>query len=68
MCFASCAQDLGSRKDISADPILAADAGITPSGLVGACVTDFGSVGLVVVRENRAPNPSLERLRKAVRP
>jgi hypothetical protein len=43
MCFASCAQDLDSREDTSADPILAADAGITPSGLIGACVTDFAA-------------------------
>jgi len=43
MCFASCAQDLDSREDISADPIIAADAGITPSGLIGAGVTDFAA-------------------------
>jgi hypothetical protein len=53
MCFASCAQDLDSREDISADPILAADADITPSGLIGAGVTDFGSVAFLVNRPYR---------------
>jgi hypothetical protein len=43
MSFASCAQDLDSGEDTSADPILAADAGITPSGLVGTCLTDFAA-------------------------
>ena len=43
MCFASCAQDLDSREDTSADPILAADASITPSDLVGVGVTDFAA-------------------------
>ena len=43
MSFASCAQDLDSGEDTSADPILAVDASITRSGLVGVGVTDFAA-------------------------
>jgi hypothetical protein len=43
MSFASCAQDLDSGEDTSADPILAVDASITRSGLVGVGVTDFAT-------------------------
>jgi len=38
-----------------------------PPAQVTPGVPHFGSVGLLMIRENRAPNPSLERVQKAVK-
>ncbi len=35
--------------------------------LVGLCIPAFGSGGLLVIHENRVPNPSLERVRKTAK-
>jgi hypothetical protein len=32
-----------------------------PPSQIRLCVAGFGSVGLMMIRKNRAPNPSLQR-------